>query len=39
MTVLDAVVFIGLLTITDKERRPAVFVGMLLIAAVFALVR
>ena len=36
MTVLDAVVFIGLLAIVDKERRPAVFVGLVLIVVVFA---
>jgi hypothetical protein len=35
VTILDAVVFIGLLLIVDKERRPTVFVGMLLISAVF----
>ena len=34
MTVLDAVVFIGLLAMVDKERRPAVFVGFLVISAV-----
>jgi hypothetical protein len=39
MTILDAVVFIGLLAIVDKERRPAVFVGLLLVSALFALLR
>jgi hypothetical protein len=39
MTIFDAVVFIGLLAIVDKERRPAVFVGLLLISAVVALLR
>ena len=39
MTILDAVVFVGLLAIADKERRPAVFVGLLVISAVVALLR
>jgi hypothetical protein len=39
MTMLDAVVFLGLLIIVDRKRRPAVFVGMLLIQGVFALLR
>jgi hypothetical protein len=39
MTVLEAVVVIGLLAIVDEERRPAVFVGLLVISAVVALLR
>jgi hypothetical protein len=35
MTLFDAVAFIGLLAIVDKERRPAVFIGLLLISALF----
>lgn len=37
MTILDGVVFVGLLLIVDRKRRPAVFVGMLLVQGVFAL--
>ena len=37
MTILDAVIFIGLLLNTDKEKRPVVFIGLLLIAGTFAL--
>lgn len=37
MTILDGVVFLGLLIIVDRKRRPGVFVGMLLIQGVFAL--
>jgi hypothetical protein len=39
MTIIDAIVFVGLLAITDKNRRPTVFVGLLLITIVFALLR
>jgi hypothetical protein len=37
MTIFDGVVFIGLLLILDRKRRPGVFVGMLLVSGVFAL--
>jgi hypothetical protein len=39
MTILDAIVVVGLLAISDKSRRPTVFVGLLLITIVFALLR
>ncbi len=39
MTILDIAVFIGLLILTDKERRPSVCIGMLLVTAAFALLR
>jgi hypothetical protein len=39
MTAIDTIVFVGLLMVTEKERRPAVFVAMLLISAAFALLR
>ena len=43
MTILDAVVFVGILMNVDKERRPAAFVGMLLgwflISGLFTLLR
>jgi hypothetical protein len=39
MTVFDLFVALGLLMLVDKKRRPAVFVGLLLISAVFALLR
>ena len=37
MTIFDGVVFIGLLSIVDRKRRPGVFVGLLLIPGAFAL--
>jgi hypothetical protein len=37
MTVLDGVVFIGLLIIVEEKRRPAAFVGMLLVMLAFTL--
>jgi hypothetical protein len=39
MTILDAIVFVGLLAITDKKRRPSVFVGLIIITVVFAFLR
>jgi hypothetical protein len=37
MTIFDAFVLLGLLMIVDRKRRPAVFVGLLLVQGVFAL--
>lgn len=39
MMILDAVVFIGILIIVDRKRRPMAFIGMLLVTALFALLR
>jgi hypothetical protein len=39
MTVFDLFVTLGLLMIVDRERRPGVFVGLLLISAVVALLK
>lgn len=39
MTTMDMLVFVGRLLVTDKKRRPAIFVGLLLVSAVFASVR
>ena len=39
MTTFDLFVALGLLMLVDKERRPAAFIGMLLVSAVFALLR
>ena len=39
MTIVDAIVGIGLLILTEKKNRPVVFIGLLLISALFALLR
>lgn len=39
MMILDAVVFIGILSLVDPKQRPAAFVGMLLVTALFTLLR
>jgi hypothetical protein len=35
VTILDGVVFIGLLIIVDEKHRPKAFVGMLLVTLAF----